>query len=146
MRKVALILLLALGALAITAVGFASSQRVKGKFVPAESGSPVLGSAHVRPMGSGVWRTNLTLQHVWKSDYTVYVGTFVDANGDGAPQAGEKQTPVAVPTCDLSHPTKKGHAGCGRADATMVGTPYVVYLAVPGDAGPVFEAWANVKR
>lgn len=146
MRRVALVLVLALGALAITAVGNASSQRVKGKFIPAESGSPVLGSAHVRPMGGGVWRTNLTLQHVWKSDYKVYLGTFVDANDDGVPQASEKHAPVAVPSCDLSHPTKKGHAGCGRADATVVGTPYIVYLAVPGGSGPLFEAWANVKR
>jgi hypothetical protein len=76
----------------------------------------------------------------------VYLGTFVDANADGVPQASEKQTPVRVKSCDLSHPTKKGHAGCGSADATVVGTPYVVYLAAPGGAGPVYEAWANLTH
>ncbi len=133
-------------ALAVVAPAGATAARVKGKFIPAESGSPVLGSAHVAPQSDRTWRVGLTLQHVWRADYAVYVGSFVDANGDGVAQPDEQRAPVLVPECDLSHPTRKGHAGC-VGTAAVEGTPDIVYLAVPAPPGASsFSAWAHLKR
>src|SRR4051812_27140524 len=111
LRKVAFVV--AVGALAVFLAlpAGASAARVKGKFVVTDANS-VLGSAKAKPMGGDVQRVGLTLQHVRRADYTVYLGSFVDGNGNGAPDAGEERGPIAVPGCDLSHPSKKGHAGC----------------------------------
>jgi len=130
-------------ALAMSAPAFATATRVKGKFKPADSGSVVLGAARAKPMGGGVQRVGLTLQHVWVKDYEVYAGAFTDANGDGKPQPAELQV-SAVPGCDLSMPTPKGHDGC-VGDVTLAVHPNIVLLAVPGGSGPSYEAWAMLK-
>jgi hypothetical protein len=143
MRKVALAGGAGLLALTFSLPAFATAARVKGKFKPAESGSVVLGSAKAKPMGGGVQRVGLTLQHVWVNDYAVYVGTFTDGNGDNKPQAAEL-TVTAVPGCDLSLPSKKGHDGC-VGDATLAVQPNIVLLAVPGTDGREYVAWAHLK-
>src|SRR4051812_18237720 len=80
-RKVALFALAG-----VTAAGLfigtadATAARVKGKFKVENSGSPVLGSTKVKPMGRGAWRVGTTLQHVWRTDYDVWVDSYVDAN------------------------------------------------------------------
>jgi hypothetical protein len=138
-RKTGLLLTaaLVLGALALAVPAHASMDRVRGKFVPSQSGAPVLGSAKVRPLpgAPNVWRTLLTLQHVRRSDYTLFIGRFTDANGDQKPQASELDL-VPVASCDLTSPTKKGHEGCGRADATYPGMPNIAVLRVPAGTGP----------
>jgi hypothetical protein len=142
-RKVAIAGGAGLVALTFSLPVFATAARVKGKFKPADSGSVVLGSAKVKPLSGGVQRVGLTLQHVWVDDYAVYLGTFTDANGDGQPQAAELAV-TAVPGCDLSMPTKKGHDGC-VGDATLAVQPNIVLLAVPGAGGPSYVAWAHLK-
>ncbi len=135
---------LVVGALSTAVPAHASMDRVRGKFVPEQSGAPVLGSAKVRPVpgAPNVWRSLLTLQHVRRTDYKLFIGRFTDTNGDGQPQASELDV-VPVASCDLSTPTRKGHESCGRADARFVGVPNIAVLEVPPGTGP--DAYALLK-
>src|SRR4051794_20584383 len=96
LRKVAFVV--AVGALAVFLAlpAGATAARVKGKFVVTDANS-VLGSARAKPMGADVQRVGLTLQHVRRADYSVWVGSFVDGNGKGTPDSGELRRPTAVP-------------------------------------------------
>ncbi len=131
-----LTLTLSAGAMALfllfsTSAG-ATAARVKGKFPPIpDKATAVLGSAKAKPMGDGVQRVGLTLQHVWRADYRVWINTYVDANGNGAVDPAEIQGARWVDDCDLSQPSKKGHAGC-VAYLTLVGTPFEIRLVAPG--------------
>ena len=147
-RKVAFFGLAAMTAASLF-VGTADARatRVKGKFKVADSGSPVLGSAKIRPMGGGVWLADLTLQHVRRSDYQLWVDVFADLNGDEQVDAGEQRGAVHFATCDLSRPTKKGHAGChSDADIGAGNTPYAARLVPDQSAGDAPSAIAYLKR
>ena len=125
----------------------ARATRVKGKFKVVHSGSPVLGSAKIRPMGGDVWLADLTLQHVRRTDYQLWVDVFADLNGNEAVDAGEQRGAVHFATCDLSRPTKKGHAGCHPdADIGAGNTPYAARLVPDQSAGDVRSAIAYLKR
>lgn len=148
MRKAGMVLGACALALVMTVPAGAAQARVKGKFVVPPGQDPktsILGSAKVKPMPDGTWRTGLTLQHVFRSDLSVYVATFVDSNGNGLPDLpSELRGPTLVPDCKLDTPSKKGHEGC-VGYATLEGRPYDVALGAPQAGGVAFVAHAPVK-
>jgi hypothetical protein len=148
MRKVGMMLGACALALVMAVPAGAAQARVKGKFIPAPGQDPktaVLGSAKVKPMADGTWRTGLTLQHVFRSDLKVYVGSFADTDADGVKDAGEQEyAPKLIAGCAISTPTKKGHESCVGYE-TLEGRPYVVKLGYTITTGVMYVAESLVK-
>jgi hypothetical protein len=148
MRKVGMVLGACALALVMAVPAGAAQARVKGKFIPAPGENPktaILGSAKVKPMPDGTWRTGLTLQHVFRNDLQVYVGSFADMDADGVMDPDEQVfAPKLIEDCKIETPTKKGHESCVGYE-TLEGRPYVVKLGFSTPTGVTYVAQSFVK-